>query len=109
MPDVEFGGLSFVATPRANKAPQPDTLILLVDSGSSDHYFDGTIIPELASRAQHRDAGDYARDLYGCQLYIVRHDDWRSTRHRRRQGQETAQRADSRCDRSRYGTPPLLL
>ena len=36
-----------MATPRANKAPQPDTLLLLVDSGSSDHYFEDTIFPGL--------------------------------------------------------------
>ena len=47
MPEVELGGFSFVAAPRPNKAPQPDTLLLLLDSGSSNHYFDDTIIPVL--------------------------------------------------------------
>ena len=47
VPEVELGGFSFVATPRTNKAPQPDTLLLLVDSGSSDHYFEDTIFPGL--------------------------------------------------------------
>ena len=30
VPEVELGGFSFMATPRANKAPQPDTLLLPV-------------------------------------------------------------------------------
>ena len=47
VPEVKLGGLSFVAIPRVNKAPQPDTLRLLACSGSSDHYFDDTIIPGL--------------------------------------------------------------
>ena len=36
-----------MATPRASKASQPDALFLLVDSGSSVHYFDDTIISGL--------------------------------------------------------------
>ena len=44
---MELGGFSFVVTLRANKAPQPDTLLLLVDSSSSNHYFDDTIIPGM--------------------------------------------------------------
>ena len=36
-----------MATPGADEAPRPDTLLLLVDGGSSDHYFDETINPGL--------------------------------------------------------------
>ena len=42
---MELDRFSLVATARANKAPQPGTLLLLVHSGSPDHYFDHTIIP----------------------------------------------------------------
>lgn len=45
VPDVELGGLSFMATTGPNKASQSDMSHLLAGNGSSDHYFDDTIIP----------------------------------------------------------------
>ena len=47
VPEVELSGFSFMTITRPNEAPQSDSMLLLVDSGSLDHYFDDTIIPGL--------------------------------------------------------------
>ena len=46
-PEVELSGFSFMTSTRPNEAPQSDSVLLLVDSGYSDHYFDDTIIRGL--------------------------------------------------------------
>ena len=47
MPEVELSGLSFMTSTSLNEPPQFGPMLLLVDSGSSDYYFDDIIIPGL--------------------------------------------------------------
>lgn len=47
VPEVELDGFTFMTIPRPSQLLQPRSMLLLVDSGSLDHYVEDTIIPEL--------------------------------------------------------------
>ena len=47
VPEVELSGFSFMMSTRPNEAPQSESMLLIVDSGSSEHYYDDTVIPGL--------------------------------------------------------------